>query len=123
MQPLLAGAIGAIYASENESFKVGDLVQGNLGWEDYSLVRKAEGLTPLKPNDLPLSYHLGVLGMQGQTAYAGLLDIGAPKAGETVYVSSASGAVGQIVGQLAKLRGARVVGSAGSDEKVRKDID
>jgi NADPH-dependent curcumin reductase CurA len=105
----LAGAIGVIYASENESFRVGDLVQGSLGWEDYSLVCKAEGLTPLKPSNLPLSYHLGVLEMQGLTAYAGLPDIGAPKAGETVYVSSASGVVGQFVGQLAKLRGARVV--------------
>jgi NADPH-dependent curcumin reductase CurA len=118
MQPLVGGAVGVVYASANASFKKGDLVQGMLGWELFTLVPKGQGLRPLDPKGLPLSYFLGVLGMPGLTAYAGLFDIGAPKEGETVFVSAASGAVGQIVGQLAKLKGAHVVGSAGSAEKV-----
>lgn len=118
MQPLVGGAVGVVYASANASFKKGDLVQGMLGWELFTLVPKGQGLRPLDPKGLPLSYFLVVLGMPGLTAYAGLFDIGAPKEGETVFVSAASGAVGQIVGQLAKLKGAHVVGSAGSAEKV-----
>jgi NADPH-dependent curcumin reductase CurA len=73
---------------------------------------------PIPAGKVPLSWYLGVLGMPGMTAYVGLLDIGKPKAGETVYVSAAAGAVGQIVGQLARMQGCRVVGSAGSDDKV-----
>jgi len=115
---LTGGAIGQVEMSNNPNFKVGDFVNGMLGWEEYSMVRKAAGLVKVDPKAAPLSYYLGVLGMPGMTAYVGLLDMGEPKAGETVYVSAASGAVGQIVGQIAKIKGCRVVGSAGSDEKV-----
>ena len=118
LQPLVGGAVGIVTASANSNFKEGDLVQGFLGWELFTLVPKGQGLRPLDPKGLPLSYFLGVLGMTGLTAYCGLFDIGDPKEGETVYVSAASGAVGQIVGQLAKIKGAHVVGSAGSAEKV-----
>lgn len=107
-----------VISSANPKFKEGDLVLGSLGWELFTLVPKGQGLRPIDSKGLPLSYFLGVLGMTGLTAYCGLFDIGDPKEGETVYVSAASGAVGQIVGQLAKIKGAHVVGSAGSAEKV-----
>src|SRR5690606_7464708 len=104
--------------SNNERFQAGDYVTGMLGWELFSVAKGGAGLRKVDPKAAPLSYYLGVLGMPGMTAYVGLLDIGRPQAGETVYVSAAAGAVGQIVGQIARLKGARVVGSAGSDEKV-----
>ena len=96
----------------------GDYVFGMLGWEEFTLVRGGKGLRKLDPGLAPLSYHLGVLGMPGMTAWYGLLEIGQPKEGETVLVSAASGAVGQVAGQLAKMKGCRVVGSAGADDKV-----
>ncbi len=117
-EPLMGGAVGQVSASANANFKVGDTVSGMLGWEQYTLVKGGAGLMAVPPADVPLSYFLGVLGMPGMTAYVGLLDIGAPKEGETVYVSAAAGAVGQIVGQIAKLKGCHVVGSAGDDAKV-----
>jgi NADPH-dependent curcumin reductase CurA len=104
--------------SNNERFAAGDYVTGMLGWEQFSLAKGGAGLVKVDATAAPLSYYLGVLGMPGMTAYVGLLDIGRPKEGETVYVSAAAGAVGQIVGQIARLKGARVVGSAGSDDKV-----
>lgn len=115
---MMAGVVGQVAASNNAAFAEGDYVNGMLGWENYSLVPGGKGLTKVDPSIAPLSYYLGVLGMPGMTAYVGLLDIGEPKEGDTVYISAASGAVGQIVGQIAKIKGCRVVGSAGSDDKV-----
>ena len=112
-----AGAVGEVIASKNDNVPVGTVVNGMLGWETHSLVKGGAGLMPVDAKAAPLSYYLGILGMPGFTGYYGLLKIGEPKPGETVYVSAASGAVGQVVGQVAKIKGCRVVGSAGSDEK------
>ena len=115
-QPLQGGCVGQVAASRNEKFAAGDCVQSMLGWREYA-VSDETGLTKIDPNLFPIQTYLGAAGMPGMTAYVGLLDIGKPKAGETVFVSAASGAVGSIVCQIAKLKGCRVVGSAGSDEK------
>ena len=114
---LQASVVGQVVASEFESIAEGDYVMGMLGWENYSLCDGRQ-LRKLAPGPAPLSWHLGILGMPGMTAYVGLMKIAAAKAGETVFVSAASGAVGSVVGQLAKLHGCRVLGSAGSDAKV-----
>jgi NADPH-dependent curcumin reductase CurA len=100
-----------------DTHKVGDLVLHMQGWRDYA-VGPAASFRRLDAGPPP-SYHLGVLGMPGLTAYAGLFDVGAMKEGETVFISGAAGAVGSLAGQFAKLRGATVVGSAGSADKVR----
>nr|XP_029118867.1 uncharacterized protein LOC105035869 [Elaeis guineensis] len=110
--------VSKVVDSDNPSFGVGDLVSGLTGWEEYSLISKTERLRKIQINDIPLSYHLGLLGMPGFTAYAGFYEICSPKNGEYVFVSAASGAVGQLVGQLAKLHGCYVVGSAGTRQKV-----
>ncbi|RCV15885.1 hypothetical protein SETIT_3G093900v2 [Setaria italica] len=110
--------VGKVMASGHPDFKVGDLVWGMTGWEEYTLVPKPETFFKINHPELPLSYYTGVLGMPGLTAWAGFFDVGKPKKGDYVFVSAASGAVGQLVGQLAKLTGCYVVGSAGSDEKV-----
>jgi NADPH-dependent curcumin reductase CurA len=102
--------------SNHPAFKPGDRVLANTGWQDYA-VASGRGLTKLDPALQKLSYALGVLGMPGLTAYVGLLDIGQPKPGETLVVAAATGAVGSIVGQIAKLKGCRVVGVAGGREK------
>lgn len=112
-----AGVVGQVVASNAPNLAEGDYVSGMLGWEQYS-VAPGKALMKVNADAAPLSYYLGVMGMPGMTAWVGLLDIGAPKEGETVYVSAASGAVGQVVGQIAKLKGCRVVGSAGDDGKV-----
>ena len=109
--------VGEVVASNHESFSPGDPVQGTLGWQGYAVV-PAKDLTPL-PAGLPLTLALGPLGMTGLTAYFGLLDVGEPKEGETVLVSGAAGAVGSVVGQIAKIKGCRVVGIAGGPEKCR----
>lgn len=114
---LQAGVVGQVIESRFDGIAEGEFVTGMLGWENYSvsdgrLVRK------IPSGPVPLSYHLGILGMPGMTAYVGLMKIAEAKAGDNVFVSAASGAVGSIVGQLAKIHGCRVVGSAGSDEKV-----
>ncbi len=109
--------VGRVVATRNPSFAEGDVVLGGLGWENYSLT-DGSGLRKLPEDAEHLSAYLGVLGMPGFTGYYGLLEIGRPRSGETVYVSGAGGAVGSVVGQVAKLKGCRVVGSAGSDEKV-----
>jgi NADPH-dependent curcumin reductase CurA len=109
-------AVGQVAASRDGRFREGDWVLGGFGWQGYS-VRPAKALIPIDPDEAPPSTALGVLGMPGLTAWVGLADIGEPKAGETVVVSAASGAVGQVVGQLAKIRGCRVVGIAGGPRK------
>lgn len=109
--------VGRVIASRNPGFAEGDTVLTGLGWENYSL-SAGRGLRRLPDDAEHLSAYLGVLGMPGFTGYYGLLEIGRPRPGETVYVSGAAGAVGSVVGQIAKLAGCRVVGSAGSDEKV-----
>ncbi|RKT52371.1 NADP-dependent oxidoreductase [Saccharothrix australiensis] len=116
---LEGGAVGEVVASDVDGFAVGDKVLHNLGWREYAAV-DASTAVKVDPERAPLTAYLGVLGMPGQTAYVGVLDVAAFKEGDVVFVSGAAGAVGQIAGQVAKLRGAaRVVGSAGTDEKVR----
>ncbi|KAI3963234.1 hypothetical protein MKX01_030364 [Papaver californicum] len=112
--------VSKVVDSENENFKIGDIVTGITGWEEYSLIHKTELLRKIQSDDIPLSYHLGLLVMRmpGFTAYAGFYEVCFPKKGECVFISAASGAVGQLVGQLAKLHGCYVVGSAGTSQKV-----
>lgn len=114
---LQAGVVGQVVESRNPTFAAGDYVNGMLGWENYSL-SNGQGIYKVTRNEVPLSYHLGILGMPGMTAYVGLFTIGNTKKGDQVFVSAASGAVGSIVGQLAHIHGCRVAGCAGSDEKV-----
>ena len=109
--------MGEVVRSSHPRFAVGDVVEGRLGWQEYA-VSDGKGVRKIDPAAAPISTALGVLGMPGLTAYFGLLEVGQPKAGETVVVSAASGAVGGIVGQIAKLKGCRAVGLAGSDAKV-----
>lgn len=113
---LTGGVVGRIVETKNEAFQIGDIVESRLNWADYS-VSNGRGLRKVDPTLAPISTALGVVGMPGLTAYFGLLDIGQPKAGETVVVSGAAGAVGTTVGQIAKIHGCRVVGIAGSDAK------
>ncbi|KAL1922152.1 uncharacterized protein VTP21DRAFT_10794 [Calcarisporiella thermophila] len=123
--PILAYGVSVVIKSKNSSFPEGEIVYGLTSFEEYSVVREAY-IKPLgfrvikdaKTSGFPLSYYVGVLGMPGMTAYAGLFHIGNPKAGETIYITAAAGAVGQLVGQIAKSKGLRVVGSAGEDAKV-----
>ncbi|MDL4843205.1 NADP-dependent oxidoreductase [Aquibacillus rhizosphaerae] len=111
------GSIGEVIESKSNQYKKGDMVIGMFGWQEYYIANETEVRT-IDPNFAPITTNLGVLGMTGLTAYFGLLDIGKPKAGETVVISGAAGAVGSVVGQIAKIQGARVVGIAGSEEKV-----
>jgi NADPH-dependent curcumin reductase CurA len=113
---LVSGVVGEVAESRAPDFANGDIVTGMLGWR-LANVAKAGELRKVDPRVAPVTTALGVLGMPGLTAYFGLLDIGQPKEGETVVVSGAAGAVGMTVCQLAKIKGCRVVGIAGSDEK------
>jgi NADPH-dependent curcumin reductase CurA len=109
--------IGVVEQSHHANFQAGDIVQGMLGWQDYA-ISDGFGLTRLpKDPSLPLTAYMGLFGIIGPTAYFGLLDVGKPKAGETLVVSAAAGAVGSLVGQIGKIKGCRVVGIAGTDEK------
>ena len=117
-QPLDGGAVGEVVASGSDQHAVGDLVLHGLGWRDWALgPAKAFKVLP-REDAVPPSAWLGVLGMPGLTAYAGLFEVAGMREGETVFVSGAAGAVGSLVGQLVKMRGGTVIGSAGSAEKV-----
>jgi len=113
---MIGGTVGEVIESKNPKFAQGDKVLGMLGWQQYGL-SDGKGLNKVDASRVPLSAYLGVLGMPGVTAWVGLLDICQPKAGETVVVSAASGAVGSVVGQIAKLKGCRAVGIAGGRQK------
>ncbi|WOG91142.1 hypothetical protein DCAR_0310390 [Daucus carota subsp. sativus] len=110
--------VGRVVVSGNPDFKKDDLVVGRIGWGEYSIVKEGANLDKLNPLGFPYSYHVGILGVSGFTAYAGFYEICQPKKGERVFVSAAAGSVGNIVGQYAKLFGCYVVGCAGSQEKV-----
>jgi NADPH-dependent curcumin reductase CurA len=117
-QPLEGGCVGQVVQVQGDTaFGVGEYVLSRLGWREY-FISDGKGLTKVDPTYAPLQAYLGVMGMPGMTAYVGLLDIGKPKAGDTVFVSAAAGAVGSVVCQIARLHGCRVVGSAGSAAKV-----
>ena len=111
-----AGTVSEVLVSNNPDYAVGDIVQAYTGWQTHAL-SDGTGLVKIDPELAPITTALGVLGMTGLTAYTGLLEIGRPQAGETVVVAAASGAVGSVVGQIAKIKGARVVGIAGGKEK------
>ncbi|MGH9737575.1 MAG: NADP-dependent oxidoreductase [Candidatus Acidiferrales bacterium] len=114
---MVGGTVGEVIETRNPDFRVGEVVSGFWGWQEFA-VSDGSGLRQIDPKLAPVSTALGVLGMTGMTAYFGFLEICQPKAGETVVVSGAAGAVGSLVGQIAKIRGCEVVGVAGSDEKV-----
>ncbi len=116
-EPMTGGAVGQVIASRNERFADGSWVVHDLGWREVAL-SEGRGARVVDPERAPLSTTLGVLGMPGLTAYVGVVDIGEVRDGDMVFVSGAAGAVGSVAAQIAKLRGARVVGSAGSPEKV-----
>ncbi|HXF41248.1 MAG TPA: NADP-dependent oxidoreductase [Blastocatellia bacterium] len=111
------GAVGRVIQSNNHAFNEGDIVEGMFAWQEYA-VSNGQGVRKIDPSLAPISTALGILGMPGLTAYFGLLEIGKPRPGETVVVSGAAGAVGSIVGQIAKIKGCRAVGIAGADDKV-----
>ncbi len=117
-KPMEGACIGVVLKSRSTDIKVGDYVLGEKSWRDY-YISAGTGLTKIEPNGNPVQAYLGVLGMPGFTAYLGLYKVGQLHEGETVFVSAAAGAVGNVVCQLAKLKGCKVIGSAGSDEKVR----
>ncbi len=112
------GVVGEVVESKSSTFQTGDKIVGALGWQEYSVANE-KMIRKIDPDVAPITTSLGILGMTGLTAYFGLLDIANPQPGETVVVSGAAGAVGSAVGQIAKIKGARVVGIAGTDEKVQ----
>jgi len=116
-KPITSGIVAEVIDSKNPAFKKGDFVSGMLEWKEFQK-SNGEGLLKVDASKAPLSTYLGVLGITGLTAYLGLNEIGKPKKGETIVVSGAAGAVGSIVGQIAKLIGCKVIGIAGTDEKV-----
>lgn len=119
---MVGGVVARVETSLHPDYQAGDLALGYTGWQEYD-VSDTTNLTKLDAGMAHPSHALGVLGMPGFTAYMGLLDIGQPKAGETVVVAAASGAVGSLVGQIAKLKGCRVVGVAGGSEKCRYVVE
>jgi NADPH-dependent curcumin reductase CurA len=113
-----AGAAGEVVVSSHPRFRKGDAVTGSFGVQEFA-ISDGKGVQKVDTAFVPLPTYLGVLGMPGMTAYFGLLDVGKPRSGETVVVSAAAGAVGSVVGQIAKIKGCRVVGIAGGEEKCR----
>lgn len=120
-EPVVGGTVNRVVASKHPQFRAGDLVSGRAGWQDYTVV-PGQDLAPLGEMAQP-SLALGGLGMPAFAAYVGLLDVGQPKPGETVAVAAATGAVGSMVGQIARIKGARVVGIAGGADKCRYAIE
>jgi hypothetical protein len=116
-EPMLGGAVGRVEASRHDGFAEGEWVVHGLGWREWA-VSNGRGVMAVDPGPVPLQAYLGALGMPGLTAYVGIDDIGGVREGETVFVSAAAGAVGSAAAQIARIRGARVIGSAGSAEKV-----
>lgn len=116
--PITGGVVGEIEETRSEAFKKGDLITGMLPWATEFLA-PAKAIKKIDTSIAPPSYYLGILGMPGLTAYFGLLEIGKPKTGEMVVISGAAGAVGVVAGQIAKLKGCKVVGITGSDDKIK----
>jgi len=114
---MVGSGVAQVVESKNPHFAAGDIVDTYMGWQEYA-ISDGKGMRKLDPSIAPVSTALGVLGMPGMTAYFGLLDVCEPKPGETVLVSGAAGAVGTLVGQIAKIKGCRTVGIAGGDDKV-----
>jgi NADPH-dependent curcumin reductase CurA len=121
-QVMVGHTVSQVVESHNPTFAAGDFVAGYDGWQEFGL-SSGRDLRKLDPVSAPISTALGPLGMPGMTAYVGLLDIGQPKPGETVVVSAAAGAVGSVVGQIARIKGCRAVGIAGSPDKCRYVVD
>jgi NADPH-dependent curcumin reductase CurA len=119
---MVGGVVGQVVESNHPQFAPGEIVQGDFGWQQYA-VSGGKGVRKVDPKLAPISTALGILGMPGLTAYFGLLEIGKPQPGETVVVSGAAGAVGSLVGQIAKIIGCHVVGIAGTDDKVRYVVE
>lgn len=124
-QPIISNGVAQVIESKNPRFQPGDLVEGLIAWQDYSVsdglgeLNEGKGLRKVNPNIKKLSHAVGILGMPGMNAYFGMLEVARPKRGETVLISGAAGAIGSAAGQIAKLLGARVIGLAGSVEKIR----
>jgi len=121
-QVMVGGTVSEVVSSRSSRFTSGDMVTSYTGWQEYAVADDAE-IMKLDPRITQPSYALGVLGMPGLTAYVGLLDIGEPKAGDTVVLAASTGAVGSVVGQIAKLKGCRVVGIAGAPEKCKYAVE
>ncbi len=121
-EPMVGGGVGQVIESNHSDFSIGDIVNESFGWQTHA-VSNGTAARKVDPELAPISTALGVLGMPGLTAYFGLLDVSPPVAGETVVVSAASGAVGSVVGQIAKIKGCRVIGIAGTDEKIGYIVD
>ena len=119
---MVGGVIAEVAASKHADFEVGDIVNAHIGWQEYG-VAGGDELRKIDPGLAPISTGAGILGMPGLTAYFGLLEVGKLQEGETVFVSGAAGAVGSVVGQIAKIKGCRVIGTAGTDEKVAYILD
>src|SRR5699024_1575783 len=115
-QPIGGQVVGVILETNSDKYGKRDIVTGQMGWKTYNTL-SAKQLIKVRDKSVPAYLYLSTLGMPGQTAYQGLMQIGKPQKGETVVVSAASGAVGSVVGQIAKIQGARVVGIAGGQEK------
>ncbi|WP_031427607.1 NADP-dependent oxidoreductase [Flavimarina sp. Hel_I_48] len=116
-EPLVSGIIAEVVESKNDDFKEGDFVNGMLAWKEFQ-TNNGKNIQKVDPDQAPLSAYLGAVGMTGLTAYFGLTHIGKPKKGDTIVVSGAAGAVGSIVGQIGKINDCRVIGIAGTDEKI-----
>lgn len=116
-QPISSNIVAKVLESNHENFQEGDYVSGNMAWKKKQVV-STDNLQKVDPDQAPLSAYLGILGLTGLTAYLGLNEIGQPQKGETLLVSGAAGAVGSVVGQIGKILGLKVVGIAGSDEKI-----